>query len=138
MNNEMKELIKIIEEYEGNEYFEGGIAYYLAVDKLNISENLIKAIKEYFEMLKIEDINQFDILKLEPFSNNDDIKNICKEWHINNKTTSAILDSLEMSNITIYKICRDNELISYGSLYSIFRLLKCKEEWCVLEFYITD
>ena len=51
MNNEMKELIKIIEEYEGNEYFEGGIAYYLAVDKLNISENLIKAIKEYFEML---------------------------------------------------------------------------------------
>ncbi len=129
-------LARIEKQMEGNEFFEGGISYCFGVDEVQVSPDNCKPLKDV--LLSLEAMTPSDELVLKRILNaKDDIEAICAEWHFEDdfrKQLIAIVEDLD----ACYSICDDDAFISWGNVYSVFRLLEKDGEYALAEFYKSD
>lgn len=127
-----EELINITNLLEGNEYYEGGVSYYLGIMKMGIDLPLELAIKSVLP--EIEESGSELISITEPRI---EIENLCKKWHLEpfiyNKMCGLIDD-----NTKLYKFCDDSEYVSQGVISEVFRIMQKGRERVLLDFYVVD
>ena len=128
-------LNKIEKRLEGEEFFEGGLSYCFEVEKLKMSMEDIKPLKNV--LVSVKAINASDELLLKQIENSkDDIDSLCSEWHFADDIRNDLLDIIEDADI--YRLGDEEYYITSGSTYSVFRLLVKDDEYVLMEFYRTD
>lgn len=134
--NLYESLRKIEDKLEGEEYFQGGVAYYMTVDKLKFDISDIAALKKYFVGLHV--INNDEAISLIPVEDKlNDITNLCNEWHFSQFITDEMLDIVSHCE-GYYQMFDDYYYVAKGNISDIFRLIQNGDELVMLELYICD
>lgn len=132
------EKLKSIENLlEGDEYSEGGVSYYISVDKIDDAISLDFALKNI--LLGIEAIKSFEEnIVITPIKcPENEIRKLCKEWHLREQICNKIFSLID-DDTKMYRCCDDYEYISKGCLDEIFRIIEKCEERVLVDFYVAD
>ena len=129
------EELKCIEnQIEGNEYFDGGVAYCIAIDKIDHALPLDCAVHQFLsEVTEEPEINVEITAIKEPKS---ELRNLCIQWHLDDEITNKILELVD-DDTRVYKGCEDYVYVSLG-VSEIYRIIEKENERVVIDFYVTD
>lgn len=128
-------------QYEGMEYGEGGVNFYIALDKIEVRKDIKADIYSYLCDLKInkEELTALSNRELEIITDwEKDIRKLFIDWHINQEDIDKITEDMVKNDVNIYKLGDDLSYSSQGIITDIFRWIKVKDNWYSLEFYIVD
>ncbi len=122
---------------EGNEYSNGGVSYYIGIDKIDNNVSIDFAIKKI--LLKMEAIaSEEKNIVITPIKYpQNEIRNLCAEWHLNEQICNKML-SLVDDDTKMYRCCDDYEYISKGAVGELFRIIEKGRERVLIDFYIVD
>lgn len=135
-----EKLVKAINKYEGDEYFDNGLSYLISFDKIYYKDNIQKSITEYLYSLA-DDKNKINLKSFQItgiINIEDDIKQLLTEWHINNEISKELLKFIKSNNVKIYKFEENDSYVLYESIFSVFRWINVEKDWYALEFYLSD
>lgn len=109
----------------------------MGVDKIDDELSLDYAIKKFLlEMEAIASSEENIVITPINYPRNE-IRNLCAEWHLNEKICNEILSLID-DDTKLYRCCDDYEYISKGNVGEIFRVIEKGQERVVVDFYIID
>lgn len=131
------ELIRIEKMIEGNEYFSGGVSYFVGIDKLDSSLSLDLAVKNRLLELDAIRSSEKNMVMTQIMHPENELKRLCEEWHLDEKICKIILGAIN-ADTKLYRCCDDFEYISRGAVGEIFRIIEKGKERVLIDFYIAD
>lgn len=132
-----EELLQIQKMLEGNEYTEGGVSYYIELDKLDSSVPMSVALKWKLIQLKVASPSEIELNIEKIEAPQEEMKRLSEEWYFDEEISGRML-SLLANNEEMYRFCNDYKYISRGNVGEIFRVIKRGEEMVLIGFYIAD
>ena len=132
-----EELLQIQKMLEGNEYTDGGVSYYIELDKLDSSVPMSVALKWKLIQLKVASPSEIELNIEKIEAPREEMKRLSEEWYFDEEISGRMLDLLA-NNEEMYRFCNDYKYISRGNVGEIFRVIKRGEEMVLIGFYIAD
>lgn len=132
------EKLKSIENlFEGDEYSEGGVSYYITFYKIDDTISLDFALKNI--LLDMEAIQSFEEnIVITPIKcPQNEIRKLCEEWHLREQISNKIISLID-NDKKMYRCCDDYEYISKGCVCEIFRIVENGSERILVDFYLVD
>lgn len=127
---------------EGNEYTEGGVSFYIVLERLNITTEENETVRQYLRQLTLTgkaEYNNIEFCKLTLLEQGiDNLKKLFIEWHLEKDSVERIISDLKTKHVSIYQFGQDYQYITQGTVSEIFRWICVDNEWYVLDFYIVD
>lgn len=135
-------LEKELKKLEGNEYTEGGVSFYIVLERLNVTSEENETVRQYLRQLTLTskaEYSNIDFCKLTMLEQGtDDLKKLFIEWHLDKDSIDHIINDLKTKQVSIYQFGQDYQYITQGNVSEIFRWICVDNEWYVLDFYIVD
>lgn len=132
------EKLKSIENaLEGNEFSEGGVSYYISVEKMDDTVSFDIALKNILVELEAIPLSEDNIVLTQIEFPQDEIRKLCAEWHLGEQISDEIIGLID-DDTKVYRCCEDYEYISKGLVGEIFRIIEKGQERVVVDFYLVD
>lgn len=132
-----EELLQIQKMLEGNEYTDGGVSYYIELDRLDSSVPMSVALKWKLIQLNVASTSEIELNIEKIEAPREEMKRLSEEWYFDEEISGRMLDLLA-NNEEMYRFCNDYKYISRGNVGEIFRVIKRGEEMVLIGFYIAD
>lgn len=132
-----EELLQIQKMLEGNEYTDGGVSYYIEIDRLDSSVPMSVALKWKLAALRVAPSSEIELNIEKIEAPTEEMKRLSEEWHFDEEISGRMLGLLA-NNEEMYRFCNDYKYISRGNVGEIFRVIKRGGEMVLIGFYIAD
>ena len=106
-----EELLQIQKMLEGNEYTEGGVSYYIELDRLDSSVPMSVALKWKLIQLKVAPSSEIELNIEKIEAPQEEMKRLSEEWYFDEEISGRMLGLLA-NNEEMYRFCNDYEYIS--------------------------
>ena len=122
---------------EGNEYSDGGVSYYIGVDKIDKNVSVEVSIKKILLDMGVIFSLEEDIVVTPIICPKNEMRSLCEKWHLDEQIYNQMLDTVD-DFTKMYKFCDDFEYISKGNVGEIFRIIENGQERVLIDFYMVD
>lgn len=132
------EKLKSIENsLEGDECSEGGVTYYISVDKIDNTGSLDFTLKNILLNLEIIQSLEENIVITPIKCPQNEMRKLCSEWHFSEQICDEIISLID-NDTNMYKCCDDYEYIAKGCVCEILRIIEKGQERVLVDFYVVD